>query len=212
MAAKERVMQVLRGEQARRIRFTVPTKTAGAVTINRVSFETVAAAIQAGKIKVTPQPTFRAGVGAEYHGWAITGASSGELLIPPIFGREQEGLVAHECTHAFFDLTKSGIGAPEEEAICYVVDALYFRMTGLTTQRWNNEPHATAKAVADGLLRQYAKGDVPVPTVGEKEWLGLVLAVMLNPTYLFPAPGSTQTPAGLFGGVLGGPTSYSHDG
>jgi hypothetical protein len=35
---------------------------------------------------------------------------------------------------------------------------------------------------------------------------------MLNPTYLLPAPGSTQTPAGLFGGILGGPTSYLHDG
>jgi hypothetical protein len=212
MTAKDRVVHLLRGHEAARIRFKVPTKTAGTVTINRLSFETVAAAMQTGKIKVTPQGAFRAGVGAEYHGWAIPGASSGELLVPPILGREQEGLVAHECVHAFFDLSGSGIGAPEEEAICYVVDALYFRMTGLTTHRWNNEPHATAKAVADGLLRQYAKGDVPVPTVSEKEWQVLVLAVMLNPTYLFPAPGSTQTPAGLFGGILGGPTSYTHDG
>jgi hypothetical protein len=212
MTAKERVIHILRGHEAGRIRFKIPTKTAGTITINRASFETVASAIQAGKIKVTPQPVFRAGVGAEYHGWAIPGASSGELLVPPIFGREQEGLVAHECTHAFFDLTRSGVGAPEEEAICYVVDALYFRMTGLTTHRWNNEPHATAKAVADGLLRQYAKGDIPVPTVSDTEWRVLVLAVMLNPTYLLPAPGSTQTPAGLFGGILGGPTAYAHDG
>jgi hypothetical protein len=212
MGAKERIMHVLRGQEAARIRFKAPTKTSGTITINRASFATVASAIQAGKIKVTPRTTFRQGVGAEYHGWASPGAPSGELLIPPIFGRQQEGEVIHECTHAFFDLTRSGVGAAEEEAICYVVDALYFRMTGLTTHRWNNEPHATAKAVADGLLRQYAKGDIPVPTVSEKEWHVLVLAVMLNPTYLLPAPGSTQTPAGLFGGVLGGPTSYTHDG
>jgi hypothetical protein len=212
MAVKERVIHVLRGLEAGRIRFKVPTKTSGTITINRASFQTVASAIQAGKIKVTPRATFRQGVGAEYHSWAIPGAPSGELLVPPMFGREQEGLVMHECTHAFFDLTKSSVGGAEEEAISYIVDALYFRMTGLTTQRWNNEPHATAKAVADGLLRQYAKGDTPVPTVGEKEWHGLVLAVMLNPTYLLPAPGSTQTPAGLFGGILGGPTAYTHDG
>ena len=212
MAAKERVVQVLRGHEAGRIRFKVPTKTGGIVTINRASFEMVASAIVAGKIKVTARTVFREGVGAEYHEGAVTGASSGELLVPPIFGREQEGLVAHECTHAFFDLTMSSIGAAEEEAVCYVVDALYFRMTGLTTNRWNNEPHATAKAVADGLLRQYAKGDVPVPTVSAREWHGLVFTVMTNPTYLFPAQGFTQTPAGLLGGILGGPTVYSHDG
>jgi hypothetical protein len=212
MAVKERVLHVLRGHEAGRIRFKVSTKTGGVTTINRASFEMVASAIQAGKIKVTPRTVFRAGVGAEYHGGAIPGASSGELLVPPILGREQEGLVAHECTHAFFDLTRSSVGAPEEEAIFYVVDALYFRMTGLTTHRWNNEPHATAKAVADGLLRQYARGDVPVPSVSEREWHELVLAVMLNPTYLFPAKDSTETPAGLFGGILGGPTAYTHDG
>jgi hypothetical protein len=84
-------------------------------------------------------------------------------------------------------------------------------MSGLTPPRWSNEPHKTAKAVADGLPRQYAKGDTPVPTVGIKEWQTLVLAVKLNPTYLLPAPGSTDTPAGLFGGVLGGSTNYTHD-
>src|ERR1700745_3175446 len=109
MTAKERVIHILRGHEAGRIRFKIPTKTAGTITINRASSEPVASAIQAGKIKVTPQPVFRAGVGAEYHGWAIPGASSGELLVPPILGREQEGLVAHECTHAFFDLTGSGV-------------------------------------------------------------------------------------------------------
>jgi hypothetical protein len=211
MTTKDRVIHILRGGEAHRIRFKIPA-TSGTITINRASFETVASAIQAGKIKVTAQTVFRPGVGAEYHGWAIAGGASGELVVPPILGREQEGLVLHECTHAFFDLVRSGVGASEEEAICYVVDALYFRMTGLTPPRWSNEPHKTAKAVADGLLHQYAKGDTPVPTVGTDEWHALVLAVMLNPTYLLPPPGSTQTPAGLFGGVLGGPTSYTHDG
>jgi myo-inositol catabolism protein IolC len=36
--------------------------------------------------------------------------------------------------------------ATEEEAVCYVVDALYFRMIGLRPARWSNEPHKTAKA------------------------------------------------------------------
>jgi hypothetical protein len=213
MTTKTRVISILRGAEAHRIRFTVPA-TIGTITINRASFESVAAAILAGKIKVTavPPSAFRPGVGAEYHTSAVVGGPSGELRVPPILGRQQEGLVLHECTHAFFDLTKSGVGASEEEAIAYVVDALYYRMSGLTPPRWSNEPHKTAKAVADTLLHQYAQGDTPVPPVGVREWQTLVLAVKLNPTYLFPAPGQTDTPAGLFGGVLGGPTSYSHDG
>jgi hypothetical protein len=103
MASREHILAMLRGEQAGRIRFTVHT-TIGGITVNRATFATVANAIHAGKIKVTPQAVFAPGVGAEYHGWAVPGGPSGELLVPPIFGREQEGLALHECMHAFFDL------------------------------------------------------------------------------------------------------------
>ena len=131
MATKERILALLRGTEAGRIRFTVAT-TDGLVTVNRAVFETVATAIQTGKIKVTPQAVFSPGVGAEYHTGAVPGGPSGELLIPPLFGREQEGMAMHELTHAFFDLKSTNITATEEEAVCYVVDALYFRMTGST--------------------------------------------------------------------------------
>ncbi len=203
MATKERILALLRGEEAQRIRFAAHTTT-GTITINRKTFAMIAAAISAGKIKITPQAVFVPGVGAEYHGWAVPGGSSGELLVPPIFGREQEGLTIHECIHAFFDLQIINVRATEEEAICYVVDALYFSMSGLTTTRWNNEPHATAKSVAEGLLRQYQKGDVPTPKVDETAWNTLVLAVAMNPTYL------TKT-AGLIH-WFGGADSYTHDG
>ena len=103
MATKERILALLRGAEAGRIRFTVAT-TDGLITINRAVFATVASAIQTGKIKVTPQAVFAPGVGAEYHPGAVPGGPSGELLIPPLFGREQEGMAMHELTHAFFDL------------------------------------------------------------------------------------------------------------
>jgi hypothetical protein len=80
-------------------------------------FETVASAIQTGKIKVTPQAVFSPGVGAEYHSGAVPGCPSGELLVPPLFGREQEGMAMHELTHAFFDLQSINITATEEEAV-----------------------------------------------------------------------------------------------
>lgn len=55
MATKERILALLRGTEAGRIRFTVAT-TDGLVTINRAVFETVATAIQTGKIKVRHKP------------------------------------------------------------------------------------------------------------------------------------------------------------
>lgn len=182
MAMKERIIGLLEGYTAGRIRFKVPTPE-GPVTVRRATFTTVSTAIRAGKIKVTPQSTFTQGVGAEYDSGAVAGGPSGELLVPPIFGRGEEGLAMHECTHAFFDLSKTNIRATQEEAVCYVVDALYFRMTGLKPSRWNNEPHKTAKSVADGLLRQYQIGATPIPAVDDSAWVDLVLAVAVNPTY-----------------------------
>jgi hypothetical protein len=209
MAMKDRVLNLLRGHEASRIRFTVPAST-GTVTIDRTTFSTVANAVVAGKVRVKPQTTFTPGVGAEYGtgaapaSGALPAASSGELRVPPILGRVQEGLVMHECTHAFFDLTKSKIKATEEEAVCYVVNALYFRMTGLTPARWTNEPHKTAKSVADGLLHQYAVGVAGIPTINRDTWTSLVLAVALNPTY-FPA--TAGLPRWFWGTDI-----YSHDG
>ena len=203
MATKERILALLRGTEAGRIRFTVAT-TDGLITINRAVFATVASAIQTGKIKVTPQAVFAPGVGAEYHPGAVPGGPSGELLIPPLFGREQEGMAMHELTHAFFDLKSTNITATEEEAICYVVDALYFRMTGLTPARWSNEPHKTAGAVADGLLHQYQVGAVGIPAVDVTAWRGLVLAVALNPTYLLKTAGFVHW--------FGGADRYTNDG
>ena len=203
MATKERIIAMLRGDEAGRIRFTV-SATVGPITINRATFATIATAVQAGKIKITPQAVFRPGVGAEYHSGAVPGGPSGELLVPPIFGRVQEGLAMHECTHAFFDLQKIDITATEEEAVCYVVDALYFRMTGLTRPRWSNEPHKTAGSVADGLLRQYAVGVAGIPKVDDSTWRALVLAVAINPTYFLDTAGLIHW--------FSGTDRYTHDG
>lgn len=186
MTIKDQTPRLLRGREADRIRFVVTTSI-GKITINRAVFETVALAIEGGKIGVRTVSTFDAGVGAQYSSDATAGASSGELEVPPICGCVQEGYVLHECIHAYFDLKKSTIRATEEEAVAFVVNALYFRMTGLAPARWNAEPHATAKAVADELLRRYQAGTPPTPEVGTKTWGALVLAVGLHDVY-FTAP------------------------
>lgn len=203
MATKDEIIRLLTGTVARRIRFKVSLST-GSITINKAAFGTVASAIGTGKIKVTTTTTFDPGVGAEYHTDGVPDATSGTLRIPPICGREQEGMVMHECMHAFFDLKKIDIRATEEEAICYLVNALYFRMTGLTPTRWNNEPHKTAKAVADGLLHQYAIGTSGVPAVDANTWRVLVFAVAVNPTYFLDVAGLPRW--------FHGSDGYAHDG
>jgi hypothetical protein len=212
MAMKDRVLSLLRGHEAARIRFTVPSASVP-VTINHVAFTTVANAIVAGKIGVTPfASTMRAL--AEYdQPTGPTAPSSGQLMVPPILGRIEEAAVMHESTHAFFDLTTSNILGTEEEAVSYIVSVLYHRMTGLTPRRWMGaEPYISAKVVADALLRQYQVGVSGPPAVDAGQFQTLLLAVATTPTYLIPASPGAGTPAGLFGGILGGPVRYVHNG
>jgi hypothetical protein len=218
MTAKQRIIAILRGQEAKRIRFTVATATAGDIIINRTTFATVADAIEKLKIKVTVRPHFDPGVAAEYHTGAvppiplpmglgaIPGFTSGELLVPQIVGRDQEEYAIHECTHAFFDLQSVDIGATEDEAICYVVDALYARMTGLPPSRWGTAAaiYHASHDVARRLLHQYQLGDVAIPTVDDTAFKTLVLAVAIDPTYL------TGT-AGLIHWFTGN-NRYTHDG
>lgn len=112
-------------------------------------------------------------------------------------------MLLHECTHAVFDLTKTLVTDNEDEAAAYVVDALYFRMTGLQRPRWSAEPHAIAGNVADALLRQYQAGKVRIPAVDPGLWTALRQAVMLHPIYI----GGTS---GILGVLLG--TETGHDG
>jgi len=147
MSTRQHVLRVLRGAEASRIRFTIPA--GGGLTINHVTFQRVAQAIEQNHIHVNVANNFPAGVGALYH------SDTNTIDTPPLLGRTSEGLLLHECTHAAFDLGSTGIAAVADEAAAYVVDALYFRMTGLARPRWNAQLHALAGNVADGLLRQY---------------------------------------------------------
>ena len=198
MTTRQRVLNLLRGPTAGRIRFTFPF-FAGTVTISPVSFRRVADAIERGTMHLDVTNTFPAGVAGQY----ISGRPN-VLRIKPIIGREEEGLVLHECTHAIFDLTHTRVNANDDEAASYVVDALYFRMTGLRRSRWSNEPHATAGSVADALLREYQIGNRGIPAIDATTWANLKFQISLNPTYV-------MGPAGLIGGLFG-PTEYPHDG
>ena len=204
MSMRERVLSLLRGEAVSRIRFTAVT-TAGPVTISRATFATVATAIDSGKIKITPRAVFDGNVAAEYSPEAVPGGPSGELLVPLLLGRGEEGYAVHECIHAFFDLKSIALNATQEEALAYVVSALYYRMTGLPPTRWDAEPYATAKTAADGLLRRYAVGVAGIPAVDDNAWRSLMLSVGFNEAYFL------RRPAGIDRWFIGRDT-YIHNG
>lgn len=191
MATRQLILQALRGWEASRIRFTF---AAGGnnITINRATFDRVARAIEGNVVHVTVSRTFPAGVGALYH------SDTNTIETPPVIGRADLGLVLHESTHAFFDLASTGLPALDDEAAAYVVDALYFRMTGLPRPRWNARLHSLAGTVAATLLHHYAVGDPGIPTVEPVMWTLLRVAIITDPVY-------TAGPAGTGG-------TYMHTG
>jgi hypothetical protein len=192
MTSKERILQILSGPEAARIRFSFTAGTTS-VTIARHVFERVARAIRHGHIGVSVSTTFAAGVGALYH------PDTDTIETPPVYGRANEGLVLHECTHAYFDITSNAaVNALQDEAAAYVVDALYFRMTNLQRPRWNGGPHPVAGTVADLILAEYQLGAVPIPAVDPTAWNNLLNSVKTNPVYV-------SGPAGTGG-------SYLHNG
>jgi hypothetical protein len=183
MTTRERVLATLRGAEANRIRFTF-NSTGGAITINRAAFERVARAIERGNLHVRVVTTFRAGVGAQYR------SDTNVIETPPVIGRADQGLILHECTHAYYDLISKNLMAVDDEASAYVVDALFFRMTGLPRPRWNATLHAMAGHVADDLLRQYQAGVYAPPEVSSLLWWPLKLLIASDPVYA-PTPAST---------------------
>jgi hypothetical protein len=188
MATRDRVLQILRGTEASRIRFSFRVAAAN-IVVNRATFSSVAQAIESNRIHITVSTTFPAGVGAQY------APDTNTIETPPVIGRVDEGLLLHECTHAAFDLASTAIPAVDDEAAAYVVDALYFRMTGLKRPRWNAQLHAFAGALADGLLDQYQAGTRRVPAVGMITWPLLRLFIMTHPVYM-------AGPAGTGGNYL----------
>jgi hypothetical protein len=164
----------------------------GSITVSPRDFERVARAIERGDVHIVIKTNLPPDVGAQYF------QVGNRLEVPPVIGREQEGLVLHECLHAAFDLARSPVNALDEEAASYVVDALYFRMTNLTGRRWNNITHTSAGVVASGLLHQYQVGRSAFPAVDTATWNALRGVVSTYPIYV-------SGPAGTGG-------SYPHNG
>lgn len=134
MGIKEQMIEILRSEEARRVRFTFAGST-GPVAVDHTSFARVATALDAGDISVV--------TGGVRDGWAkysarAEGTSAANTFY---FGRNQRwsrifnGLVIHECVHASFDLSRTTIPWLDNEAAAYIAQAYYLRNSGLARER-----------------------------------------------------------------------------
>jgi hypothetical protein len=189
---KRRVIHVLRGTEAGRIRFTFPLAGGGTITISPQTFRDVSRAVEQGDIDVDPHAALPAGADAQYDPDIDTlGVASQHI------GRQQEGVLLHECTHAWFDINSTNIGVQDDEAAAYVVDALYYRMSGVNPiRRRGFVTFANADRVAVNLLQQYQRG-VQAPTVDPANWNSLRAAIAADPNYLAAVAQGSYTHNGL---------------
>jgi hypothetical protein len=206
---RQRVIGILRSPTAKRIRFIAPAKYVGDVTIDHTAFETVAKAFEDLRIDIVVQPAaaFRRGIAAQYDTTnftipyiSVAGFTSGTLKVQPITGIVGEDDVIHECVHAYFDLQSIKLGATDNEAIAYVVDALYARMKGLPLQSYGDVTTPgidhSAIAVADLLLHQYQLGRVAVPRVDTRAFESLRIQVASDQSYADTPAGWASWPTG----------------
>jgi hypothetical protein len=211
MSTREQILALLQGPEASRIRFTFPTAS-GTVTIGPGTFHHVAHAIRSNQLRVQVSSTLPAGVGAMYFAAARPSNNppipqANTILTPQVLGRELGGRALHECLHAAYDLLRTGITALDDEASAYVVQTLFYRMSGLTQPRWNSTIRSIAVDVANKLLQQYARGTRGIPAVDTQAWAALRLVVLTSPIYMFPNSPANWTP-----GVVATGGSYTHDG
>lgn len=134
MGIKEQMIDILRSDEARRVRFSF-AGSSGSVAVDQSSFTRVADALEQNELSVV--------TGGVRDGWAkySSRAENGSAANTFYFGRNQRwsrifnGLVLHECVHASFDLTRTTIPWLDNEAAAYISQAYYLRNAGLPRAR-----------------------------------------------------------------------------
>src|SRR5262249_40079339 len=103
---------------------------------------------------------------------------------PKHFGRDLEGDVVHECTHAGFDVDKRNtLTALNEEAAAYIAEVLYYRMSNTPTAVSTSVIRDMARPVADRLLHEDQAGKTPIPAVDPLTFHALRAVIPVRPAY-----------------------------
>src|SRR6266849_6924080 len=188
ISLSERVIHFLGGPAVGRIRFTFP-EAAATITINRAMYGRVAKAIKDHRIGIFPATApelIPPGATATYEG---SPAKGGTIFIRAgkAWGRDLEGDLVHECTHAGFDVDKRNtLTALNDEAAAYVAEVLYYRMSCAPLSYWAGMVGGVrdvALPVANALLHEYQAGNTPTPAVDPVTFNALRAVIPLRPVY-----------------------------
>lgn len=194
---RHHVINLLQGPTVRRIRFSFP-RSGTTFSLAALHFHRVARAIQTGNIAVHVTTAIPADAAATYDS-VNKGSLHGVINIRPQYiGRGAEADIVHECTHAIFDLERTGITALDDEAAAYVCGGLYARMSGLAQSRWDSPIRTVARTVVDDILAAYARGAAAIPAVEPARWHAVRGIIPIRPAYI--------------GGPAATGGSYTHDG
>lgn len=199
--SRERVLQVLRGNNAQRINFRISLGTR-TIEVNGSTFRRVADAIEAGRVNLfvlreNQMPTV--GAAAVYSSVAGVATNPGytslfrsstipanSLFIQRLHGRVEESLLIHEAVHASLDLTRSNyLTVGGDEAICYIAEVLYRRITGLENSRvtWGEDIRTVALPLVNSMVQsRNFLSNRPIE-VDQELLLDLVFAINKNSLY-----------------------------
>jgi len=126
MSIREDVLQILRGSEASRIRFSFQSLYGTPVSVDHTTFLRVVSAIEANRIQVRSDG-IPARSGGEYDS---TPENGGIFHARPIRDRRsRKSVVIHEAVHASFDLTRTTIAEVDNEAASFLAQFLYLRFT-----------------------------------------------------------------------------------
>ena len=132
MGAREQMIGILRGGEARRIRFSFTGTTGGQISVDSSTFNRVAAAIENNHITVSEGrfTTDIAMYSARENTETNSRANTFYLGNNPRYSRTFDALIVHESVHASFDLTRSSLPWVDNEAAAYIAQGFYLRNSG----------------------------------------------------------------------------------
>jgi hypothetical protein len=133
MDAKKQMIEILRSDETRRIRFSFRGTSGATISVDQSSFRRVADALQSGAISVVEGRfnTDTAMYSARADAATNVAANTFYLGRHHRFSRLFNALIVHESVHASFDLTRSSLPWIDNEAAAYIAQAYYARNSGL---------------------------------------------------------------------------------
>ena len=144
MGVKQQMIEVLRSNETRRIRFSFRGTSGREITIEPSMFGRVADALAQDRIAVV-EGRFTTDI-AMYSAFADAGTNSAAntfyLGQNPRWSRSFNALVVHESVHAAFDLSRTTIPWIDNEAAAYIAQGFYLRNSGYSRYRldFGSEP------------------------------------------------------------------------